>query len=177
VASKIDDLVKAAIRAYIDASVFDWVYELKMPLGKDAALPIKVTVENWALSGWVDYSLDQKSRHGQIKLEVKGTIDESGKLDATREARVDAGWPSSEFDLFGTNDNSKTCTDKLGAKGSWPLVGTASSWGVNVGKLNLDLQWTLTVDPGSTFRCSAIENAGTPQPIQGLQPIVLTRTQ
>jgi hypothetical protein len=32
VASKIDDLIKAAIKTYIDSSAFDGVYELKMPL-------------------------------------------------------------------------------------------------------------------------------------------------
>jgi hypothetical protein len=56
--------------------------------------------------------LDQEDRHGKVKLEVKGMVDEFGKLEATWEARVDAGGPSSEFNLFGVNEDKK-CSDKL----------------------------------------------------------------
>ncbi len=177
IASKIDDLVKAAIKTYIDASVFDGVYELKMPLGKDAVLPIKVIIENWALSGWVEYSLVQWAWHGKISLAVKGMANENGKLEATWEWRVDAGGPSSEFDLFGANKDKKTCTDTLGAKGSWPVAGTVTSGGVNVSTLSVTLQGTITVDPGSSFWCTVIEWAGTPKPIEGMKAMELKRIE
>jgi hypothetical protein len=83
IASKIDDLVKAAVKTYIDASAFDGVYSLTMPVSEKVSIPIKVTVENGALVGGVDFTMTEKSRQGTLKLDLSGTVAEDGQITAT----------------------------------------------------------------------------------------------
>lgn len=62
VASKIDDLIKAAVKTYIDATIYDGEYAFNIPAGEKLLIPFKAKVENGALQGGIDFSATEDSR-------------------------------------------------------------------------------------------------------------------
>lgn len=153
ITSKMDDMIKAAIKVYIDAGKYDGVYSANYPLGEGFSIPIKITIENGAITGNAEFNASKEGWTVNLKADFTGKVDEKGVASGEWTGNAKASGPSSSLSLFFSSGPSKTCTDNINLVGNGNINGTIVD-----NKLPLTLTGSAT--PSGTFFCEPI-NSGT----------------
>jgi len=170
ITGKLDDLIKGAIKNYIDATIFDGEFTKNFPIEGGPSLLIKVIVKNGALSGGVEYTYSHEGWSATLTLHVEGSIGEKGEItDGKWTGTVSGGGPSSSFNLFGLGED-KTCTDHIDSKGGGNLTGAITD------KIKMTLHLTGTITANGTFWCEPIKDVHN-KPIEDPFTIELFKTK
>ncbi|NUJ97732.1 hypothetical protein HGA92_02995 [Candidatus Gracilibacteria bacterium] len=171
VTGKIDDFVKTSIRVYADASAFDGIYEKSYPIGDKIRLPIKVIIENGTVSGGAKQTYNNDGWSATLEVKVVGGVDDKGNLVDTKwEGKLKAGGPSSSFDLFGLDKDTKNCIDDLNVTGEGKVNGSV------VDKAKLKISMSGTRKAWGTFWCEPIPDTAV-KPLEKPFEIDLDKTQ
>lgn len=168
---KIDDFVKTSIRVYADASAFDGVYELAYPIGEKIKLNIKVIIENWTVSWWAKQNYGNEWWLANLEVKLEWWVDDKWNLVDTKwEWWFKAWWPSSSFDLFWTDKDTKNCIDDINANWKGEV-----KWMI-VDKAKLKISMSGTRKAWGTFWCEPIPDTSV-KPLEKPFEIELIKTQ
>lgn len=168
---KIDDFVKTSIRVYADASAFDWIYELAYPIWDRIKLNIKVIIENWTVSWWAKQTYSNDWWVANLEVKLEWWVDDKWNLVDTKwDWWFKAWWPSSSFDLFWTDKDTKNCIDDINANWKWEV-----KWMV-IDKAKLKISMSGTRKAWGTFWCEPISDTSV-KPLEKPFEIELIKTQ